>query len=109
MAENKEYMTKELENGAISVNEDVLTTIALAAVKDVEGVVSLKNDKKGLHVTLGEDSVEVECALVVLYGHSVMEIAKNVQNAVTNAIESMTGFKVACVDVNVSGISMGKL
>ncbi|MBR6376948.1 MAG: Asp23/Gls24 family envelope stress response protein [Oscillospiraceae bacterium] len=109
MAENKEYMTKELENGAIGVNEDVLATIALAAVKDVEGVVSLKNDKKGLHVTLGEDSVEVECALVVLYGHSVMEIAKNVQNAVTNAIESMTGFKVTSVDVNVSGISMGKL
>ena len=109
MAENREYMTKELDNGTINVNEDVLTTIALAAVRDVEGVVSLKNDKKGIRVTLGEDSVEVECALVVLYGHSVMEIAKNVQNSVANAVESMTGFKVNHVDVNVSGISMGKL
>lgn len=108
MAENKDYITKELENGTVNINEDVITTIAVAAVKDVEGVVSLKNDKKGLHVTLGEDSVEVDCGLVVLYGHSVVEIAKNVQNVVTAAIESMTGLKVARVDVNVSGISMGK-
>ncbi|MBR3078060.1 MAG: Asp23/Gls24 family envelope stress response protein [Oscillospiraceae bacterium] len=108
MADNKEYMTKELEYGSVNINEDVIHTIAAAAVKDVEGVVSLKNDKKGLQITLGEDSVELECGLVVLYGHSVVEIAKNVQNAVTNAVESMTGLKVRSVDVNVVGISMGK-
>ena len=108
MAENKEYMTRELENGTVSINEEVITTIAIAAVRDVEGVMSLKNDRKGIHVALGEDSVEIECGLVVIYGHSVVEIAKNVQNAVTNAVESMTGLKVAHVDVNVIGISMGK-
>lgn len=108
MAENKDYMTRELENGSVSINEEVINTIVVAAVKDVEGVVSLRSDKKGLRVTLGEDSVELECGLVVLYGHSVVEIAKNVQNAVTNAIESMTGLKVSRVDVNVTGISMGK-
>ena len=109
MAENKDYMTQELENGTVSINEEVITTIAVAAVKDVEGVVSLRNDKKGIRVSLGEDAVEIECGLVVLYGHSVVEIAKNVQNAVTNAVESMTGFRVRHVDVNVVGISMGKL
>lgn len=108
MAESKDYMTRELENGAVNINEEVLTTIAVAAIRDVEGVVSLKNDRKGVHVVLGEEDVELECGLVVLYGHSVVEIAKNVQNAVTNAVESMTGLKVARVDVNVSGISMGK-
>ncbi len=108
MAENKDYMTKELENGSVNINEEVIVTIAAAAIKDVEGVVSLKNDKKGLQITLGENDVELECGLVVLYGHSVVEIAKNVQNAVTNAVESMTGLKVRCVDVNVVGISMGK-
>lgn len=108
MSENKDYMTTELENGSISINEDVLLTVAAAAVKDVEGVVSAKSDRKAIHVTLGEDTVAVDCGLVVVYGHSVVEIAKNVQNAVTNAIESMTGLKVSRVDVNVTGIAMGK-
>lgn len=107
MAEYKDYMTKELDNGTVNINEDVINTIAAAAIRDVEGVVSQKNDRKAIHVTLGED-VELVCGLVVVYGHSVVEIARNVQKAVTNAVESMTGFKVARVDVNVTGISMGK-
>jgi len=108
MADNKEYMTRQLENGAVNINEDVINAIAVAAVRDVEGVVSLKNDKKSVHVVLREEDLEIECGLVVVYGHSVVEIARNVQNAVTNAVESMTGLKVSCVDVNVTGISMGK-
>lgn len=108
MADNKEYMTRQLENGAVHINEDVILTIATAAVRDVEGVVTLKNDKKGIRVILNEEDVELECGLVLVYGHSVVEIARNVQNAVTNAVESMTGLKVSRVDVNVTGISMGK-
>lgn len=108
MSENKDYMTKELENGTVNINEDVLLSISAAAVKDVEGVVSGRSDRKTIHVLLGDESVAVDCGLVVVYGHSVVEIARNVQNAVTNAIESMTGLKVSCVDVNVVGIAMGK-
>ncbi|MBQ6281275.1 MAG: Asp23/Gls24 family envelope stress response protein [Oscillospiraceae bacterium] len=119
MAENKDYITSTLENGTVNINEDVITTIAAAAVKDVEGVVALagddlagflgrKNSGKGLKVTLGEDSVGIECSLVVLYGHSVVEIARNVQTVIHNAVESMTGLKVSNVDVNVSGITMSK-
>ena len=108
MSENKDYMTTELENGTVNINEDVLLTVAAAAVKDVDGVVTARSDRKSIRVTLGEDTVAVDCGLVVVYGHSVVEIAKNVQNAVTNAIESMTGLKVSRVDVNVVGIAMGK-
>ena len=108
MSENKDYMTKELENGTVNINEDVLLTVAAAAVKDVEGVVSVRSDRKSIRVILGEEKVAVDCGLVVLYGHSVVEIARNVQDAVTNAIESMTGLTVSRVDVNVVGISMGK-
>ena len=108
MAENKDYVTTELENGTVNINEDVITTVAAAALREVEGVVNAKNEKKSIRVALEEDSVSVECGLVLLYGHSVVEIAKNVQSAVTNAIESMTGLKVSRVDVNVTGISMGR-
>ena len=107
MAENKDYVVTQLENGTVNINEEVVTTIVSAALRDIEGVVNAKNDKKNIRVVLGEDSVSVDCGLVLLYGHSVVEIARNVQNAITNAVESMTGIKVSCVDVNVTGISMG--
>lgn len=107
MAENKDYVTTQLENGTVNINEEVVTTIVSAALRDIEGVVNAKNDKKSIRVVLGEDSVSVDCGLVLLYGHSVVEIAKNVQNAITNAVESMTGIRVSSVDVNVTGISMG--
>ena len=117
MADHKEYITNTLENGTVNINEEVISTIAATAVKDVEGVVGLqgasgllgrKNDNKGIRIVLGEESVEIECALTVLYGHSVVEVARNVQNAITSAVESMTGLKVERVDVSVSGISMSK-
>lgn len=117
MAEHKEYITSELENGTVNINEDVIATIASNAVKDIDGVVSLqgasgllgrKNDSKGIRIVLGEDSVEIECALVVLYGHSVVDVARNVQEGITTAVESMTGLPVKFVNVNVSGISMTK-
>ena len=122
MAENKDYITRELDNGTVNINEEVLSTIAAAAVKDVEGVVGLNGNLsvdiagflgrrsagKGIKITLNEDSVQVDCNLVVLYGHSVLEIARNVQNVVTNAIESMTGLHVEHVDVNICAITMAK-
>lgn len=107
MAENKDYVTTQLENGTVNINEEVITTIVAAALRDMEGVVNGKNDKKNIHVVLGEDSVAVDCGLVLLYGHSVVEVSRNVQTAVSNAVESMAGIKVSSVDVNVTGISMG--
>ena len=121
MAENKEYISNELDHGAVYINEEVITTIVVAAIRDVEGVVGLsgnlsddvkgmlsKKSSKGVRVVLGEDNVSVECNLVVLYGHPVVEIARNVQAGIISAIESMTGIKVKSVDVNISSISMAK-
>ncbi len=122
MAENKEYISNVQENGTVNISEEVIATIVTTAVKDVDGVVSLngsfsedlagmlgrKNANKGVRIVLGEQDVQVECNLIVLYGHSVVEIAKNVQNGVTTAVESMTGLTVSNVDVNVCGISMTK-
>ena len=51
-----------------------------------------------------DDSLLVDCNIVVAYGQSVVNVAKAVQEAVTSALESMTGVKVASVNVNVCGI-----
>ncbi|MBE6933098.1 MAG: Asp23/Gls24 family envelope stress response protein [Ruminococcaceae bacterium] len=123
MAEIKDYITQTQENGAIHISQDVISTIAAIAVSEVEGVYALgssqggdiaelfgrKNSAKAVRLSVNEeDAICVECNVVAIYGYSVVELAKNVQESVCSAIESMTALKVASVDVNVCGISMKK-
>ena len=120
MADNKNYIVQTQENGAVMISEDVITTIADHAIGEVEGVAGMstkpgadivekigkKNWGKGLKITIDEsDAVYIDCNIVVAYGQSVVCVAKAVQEAVTNAIVSMTGVKVASVNVNVCGIT----
>ncbi|MBO5322660.1 MAG: Asp23/Gls24 family envelope stress response protein [Oscillospiraceae bacterium] len=119
MADNKQYVTQVQDNGIVMISEDVIATIVANAVADVEGIIGLttkpgadiadkigmKNWGKGMKITISEDnSVCVDCNVVVAYGHSVVTVAQAVQTAVTSALESATGINVAAVNVNVCGI-----
>ena len=119
MAENKQYVTQVQEFGSVLISEDVIAAIVSHAVTDVEGVVSLnvkpgadiiellgkKNWGKGMKITIAQDdSVSIDCNITVSYGHSVVTVAKNVQDAISNALESMAGVNIAAVNVNVCGI-----
>ena len=119
MAENKQYVTQMQENGSVLISEDVITTIVAHAIEEVEGVVGLnakpgadiveligkKNWGKGLKITIAEDdALIVDCNITVAYGQSVVSVAGAVQDAVTNALESMAGVKINAVNVNVCGI-----
>lgn len=119
MAEYKQYITQIQENGNVMISEDVVCTIAVQSLAEVEGVVGLntkggsdlneiaakKSWGKAMKVQICEDnSLNVECNILVAYGNAVVDVAKAVQVAATNALESMTGVKVNGVNVNVSGI-----
>ena len=119
MAENKQYITQVQDNGRVMVSEDVIATIALQSLTDIEGYVGLsakpgadiveligkKNWGKGLKVTIGEsDELTVDCNVVISYGHSVVTVAKSIQEAIVGALESMTGVSAISVNVNVCGI-----
>jgi len=123
MSENKEYVTYALENGQIHISEEVIASITSMAVQDVDGVYGLhnnlvsselgkitkKNTGKSVRILISEeDEISIDCYIVVLYGYSVVEVAKAVQEAVTNTVESTTGRKVTNVNVNISGISLPK-
>ena len=120
MADNKQYITQVQDHGTVMISEDVITTIISHTIEEVEGVAGLstkpgadivemigkKNWGKGMKVTIGEnDELSVECNLILNYGQSVVTVAKAVQEAVTSALESTTGVKVAYVNVNVCGIA----
>ena len=119
MADRKQYVTHAKDNGAILISEDVIATIVAHALAEVEGVGSLgvkpgvsladfatkKNWGKGLKILIAEDnSVSIEVGIMIYYSYSVVDVAKEVQDAVTGSIESITGAKVTSVSVNICGI-----
>lgn len=122
MAENKEYLVQEQENGSILISEEVIASIASLAVREVEGVFGLsitqtldlsnilgkKNLRKGIRVTIAEEGVEISCNLIVKMGAAVMTVAKNVQEAIADEVTTMTGVRPLRVNVNVCGVAVPK-
>ena len=119
MAEYKQYITQIQENGNVMISEDVIATIVANALAEVDGIGSMgskpgitiadfavkKNWSKSLKIMIAEDNtVAIDCGVMIAYGHSVVDVAKAVQQAVTSNVESMTGVKVTVVNVNVCGI-----
>ena len=59
-------------------------------------------------ILIAEDNtVSIDCSIMVAYGNSVVDVAAAVQQNVTANVESMTGVKVVGVNVNVCGIVRG--
>ena len=119
MAENKQYITQNQDNGNIMISEDVIGAIVEHAVCEVEGVVSLsvkpgadiaeligkKNWGKGLKVMIDDDqNLSIDCNVVVAYGQNIVTVAAAVQQAVSSAVDSMTGIKISAVNVNICEI-----
>ena len=110
MAENKRYITQVQENGNVMISEDVIATIVSNAALEVEGIESLHTRKswsgKNMKIAIAEDNtLTIDCNVVVKYGYSVIDVAKNAQQAITGAVESMAGVKVAQANVNVCHIA----
>lgn len=113
MSDSKEYVSQNVENGSIHISEEVVSAIVSMAAQDVEGVCGLhtnsgkKNSVKSVRLVISENNdISIDCYIVALYGYSVVEVAKNVQEAVASMVESTTGCKVSSVNVSISAISM---
>ena len=107
MAEKNEYFTQKLENGTLQISEDVVASVAAAAVLEVEGVCGLSSNistdiaemlgmktmARGIRLTPMKDgAVKIECDV----------------DAVKSSVESVAGLTVAQVNVNICGIAMPK-
>jgi len=113
MAEYKQYITQIQEGGNVMISEDVVETIVEHTLTEVEGVVKggsevvgKKHWGKGIRIAIAEDNaLTIGCNIIVAYGQSVVDVAKNVQEAIASAVEAVTGSTVKDVDVNVCGIA----
>jgi uncharacterized alkaline shock family protein YloU len=114
-------MSVSEELGKIQINDDVIATIASLAAVEVEGIVSIsggstlaevwggKGLKKGVAVTTDQATSQtlIDLEVNIEYGVDVYKAAHQLQRAVKNAIENMTGLRVKCVNVRISGIVLG--
>ncbi len=111
----------ENPNGTVSFATEVVATIAGLAATEVDGVASMispssgladmfsrksnRNLTKGVRIDLEDNRVSVDITITVDYGSPVPDVARNIQENVKKAIETMSGLDVKNVDVHVTGIS----
>lgn len=118
MADNKQYITQIQENGTLLISEDVIAAIVTHALGEVEGVAGINTKSisdiaeligkknKGIKIAIAENNaITVDCSITVLYGQSVVDVAKAAQTAVTNAITATAGVDITAVNINVCGIA----
>ena len=123
MSENYPSDVKLNENpdGTVSFATEVVATIAGLAATEVDGVASMispsagladmfsrksnRNLTKGVRIDLDGSMVTVDITITVEYGSPVPDVARNIQENVKKAIETMSGLDVRSVDVHVTGIS----
>ncbi len=108
----------EQDLGRIQINDDVIATIGTLAAVEVDGIAGIagastladvwggKGNKKGISVATDEKKNEasIELEVNVEYGVDVYRAARQLQHAVKNAVETMTGLRVRAVNVRISGI-----
>ena len=118
MAEYKQYITQVLENGNLMISEDVIAAIITETVAEIDGIGSLAvkpvsefadligmNWGKGMKIAIAEDnSVAIDCDILVKFGYSVIDVAESAQQAVAAAVEGTASVKVSNVNINICGI-----
>lgn len=108
--------------GSVQIADEVVAIIAGLAATEVEGVASMagnvtnelvaklgmKNLSKGVKVIVTDHNVDVDLALNISYGYSIMKVSEKVQERVKTAIENMTGLHVPMVNIRIASVDMGK-
>ena len=104
----------ESAKSRLKISEDVIITVARLAALDVKGVAGLDGDDASLKklgggspisVSFMGDVASVDLKIILKNGAKVPAVASEVQNAVKENIQNMTGVAVARVNVAVQGIA----
>ena len=116
------YISCKAENGSINISEDVISTMVRTAITEIDGVAGISNTagaelaeligiktvSKGIKVQIVDDTITVDAVILVRYGCNIVNVAKEVQNSVTEAVQAITGIDKAEVNVHVSGVAFEK-
>lgn len=108
------------ENGVITLNYDVVATVAGIAATECYGVVGMasknvkeglvtllkkENLKKGVVINISqENKVDVSLHIVVEYGINIPAISDTISSTVKYKLQEFTGLEVESVNIYVEGI-----
>jgi uncharacterized alkaline shock family protein YloU len=103
----------------VDISKDVLVGIAGIALESVAGVAAVTppirvgevlagKRLRGINVARDGSSVTVDLSVNIDYGIVIPERVRQVQQAVIENIELMTGLSVQAVNVTVQGIAVGE-
>ena len=106
-------VVKEAVKSRLKISDDVIITVARLAALDVKGVASLSGEvnkmskvrKNGpIKINMMGDVAAIDVSIVVKGGEKACNVAQDVQTAVKENVQNMTGIAVARVNVTVSGV-----
>ena len=104
---------KKSSSGVLKISEDVIITVEKLAALDIEGVAELSGEinkmsklknNGPIKVKMYEDVAALDIKIKVKSGVKTMQVAQEVQSAVKESIQTMTGVAVARVNVIVDGV-----
>ena len=111
---------KGSELGLIKIHENVISSIVRKAALSVDGVSRLagssfvdniaeivgsrKISDRAIAIKLDEDKVEIEIKINMKFGYKVPEVASEIQTAIIEQVENVTGMNVVGVNVVVQEI-----
>jgi uncharacterized alkaline shock family protein YloU len=116
-------MSDEIKLEGLGVAPGVIDTIVTLATEGVDGVAAVgapgfaglmqkgvaKGAARAVDVSATEEgSVEVNVHVQVVYGQQLLEVGREVQSAIADAIASQVGVPVSAVNVYIDGICFEK-
>lgn len=116
------YISCKDANGSINISEEVISAMVRSAITDIDGVaaiatsvgselaekIGIKYMSKGIKVQIVDETIKVDAVILVRYGCNIVNIAREVQNSVTEAVHAITGISKSEVNIHVSGIAFDK-
>lgn len=104
---------KQAVASKLKVSDDVIITVARLAALDIKGVASLGGEvnKKSkikrngpIKVSMMGDVAAIDMKIIIKSGEKACAVAQEVQTAVKENVQNMTGVPVARVNVTISGV-----
>ncbi len=94
-------LSKKQEN---KIKLELARTAGFNAASEVEGVFSV-NEIKGEQVS-NSDAYIANIYIDICYGHSIPEVAWNVQTAFIRAVKMASGMRVNKADIHIQGVGI---
>ena len=89
--------------GFVRIADDVVSSIAMIAAHEVDGVADGKSQTGSSKVKVTGRNVDILMNIVISYGHNIPETCGQVQTRVRTAVENMTGLNVRNVNIRIVG------